>query len=484
MLSNHSPDSHDNIYDNIRRNVRFTGLCLIVLLTLLFIYVSYLQVVQSEYLAFHPLNRRFAEASRKIERGKILDAKHNVLAYSKIINNNNDNNEYGRQYPYGAMYAPVIGYDSIKYGKSGIESAGDIYLSGRNTPEYRLGPINRLFGSKPGNTVLLTVDSNLQETAYRALGSSQGAVVVLEPHTGAILALVSKPSFDPDSIDSNWANISQAQNSPLLNRATQGLYPPGSIIKVLIAELALSANIADKDTRFNCSGSLKIGPDYVLNETNSQAHGRVSLEQALAVSCNVTFGSLALELGRNKIAQGFESFGFSRLLDGEFIESPVHLPEFDRLSDGDLAQIGIGQGSLLVTPLRMAMLAATIANNGTTMKPFLIQKVITLDGTVIKGHVPEKWLSPVSPKLSDSLSKMMVKVVQEGTGTSANISGITIAGKTGTAENPHGAAHAWFIGFAPADNPRVAMAVIVENGGSGGSVAAPIARQIFEQALR
>ncbi|MDF2875449.1 MAG: pbpA [Sporomusa sp.] len=474
-MSNKTMQDH-----SIRRNIHKVALFSIGLLVTLLGYVTYLQVVESNSLSFNPLNRRTAKAALKVERGLITDSHGRIVALSKPT----AQEEYKREYPYDVLFAHIVGYDSLTYGKTGIESSYDGYLSGQINPEHRLGAISQLFKNSTGNNVTLTIDAQLQKVAYQALGANRGAIVAISPKTGAILAMISRPSFDPGSLDANWDNVSQAANSPLLNRATQGLYPPGSIIKVLIAEAALAEQIATGKSEFNCTGALKIGPDYVLPESGNRAHGKLNLEEALAVSCNVTFGQLALDLGRTKMSKSFERYGFSQPLGGDILESPGKLPDFSKLGDGDLAQTGIGQGSLLVTPLRMAMLAATFANRGIMMKPYLVQKITTPDGTVISETSPEKWLSPVEAKLANQVSRMMVTVVKEGTGNKAAIQGIEVAGKTGTAENPHGSPHAWFIGFAPVDNPQIAVAVIIENSGSGGSIAAPAAHEVLVQALR
>lgn len=472
-------NTHDIPHKAIRRSIHKAALFSIALLVLLLSYVVYIQVIESNTLAFHPLNRRTAEASRKVERGQITDIHGKVLALSKL-----SQQEYQREYPYDAVFSHVVGYDSPKYGKTGIEGIYDGYLSGQINPEKRLGAISQLFANGAGNTVVLTVDAQLQQAAYQALGNHRGAIVVMSPKTGAILAMVSRPSFDPNTLDTTWNSISQAASSPLLNRAAQGLYPPGSIIKVMIAEAALAEQLADKNHQFTCSGSLKIGSDYTLTESNNIAHGKLNLREALAVSCNVTFGQLALDLGRTRMAKYFERYGFTQLISSDIQESANQLPDFAKLNDGDLAQTGIGQGSLLVTPLRMAMLASTFANKGIMMKPYLVQKIMTPDGTILNQTSPVAWLSPADSKLASQVADMMVSVVKEGTGSAAALRDIQVAGKTGTAENPHGASHSWFIGFAPADNPQVAVAVIVENAGSGGTVAAPLARQILLQALR
>ena len=464
----------------IRRNIYKVALFSIGLLVTLLGYITYLQVIEGNSLAFNPLNRRTAEAARKVERGLITDSQGKIIAISKQT----AQQEYTREYPGGALFAHVVGYDSPKYGKTRVESTYDGYLSGQIAPERRLGAISQLFKNNPGNNITLTLDTRLQQAAYRALGDNRGAIVAISPRTGAILALVSRPGFNPGSLDANWQDISQAESSPLLNRATQGLYPPGSIIKVLVAETALAEQIATGKREFTCAGALKIGPDYVLPESGNKAHGKLNLEEALAVSCNVTFGQLALDLGSAKLARSFERYGFSRPLTGDITEIPGKLPDFNKLGDGDLAQTGIGQGSLLVTPLRMAMMAATFANRGIMMKPYLVQKITTPDGAVIKEAAPEKWLSPVDAQLASQVSQMMVTVINEGTGKGAAIRNIAVAGKTGTAENPHGSPHAWFIGFAPAADPQIAIAVVLENAGSGGAIAAPAAREVLVQALR
>ena len=460
-------------------NIRKVAFCLLGLLVILFVYLSYIQVIESNFLSTHPLNRRNAEGTRQIQHGMILDKNGEKLAYSE-----KDGDGFKREYPYAAIAANVVGYDSFKYGKTGIESTFNTYLTGMDNQLRHVGAISHLWENQVGNNVILTLDAKLQETAYKALGNNRGAIVVIQPHTGAILAMVSKPSYNPNTLDGQWERLSTANNSPLLNRAVQGLYPPGSIIKVLVADAALTEKVVDFNKTIQCEGSLKVPPDYSLAESGFTAHGSVNLEEALAVSCNVTFGSLALELGGKRMSKAFDRYGFKRPVGQELQEVESHLPDFNSLGNGDLAQTGIGQGSLLVTPLRMAMLASSYANKGIIMKPYIVSKITDFAGDTIKDFMPEEWLKPMSPQMADTIKDMMVSVVNNGTGNAASISGIKVAGKTGTAENPHGASHAWFIGFAPADNPKVAIVVIVENAGSGGSIAAPIASEILKKALR
>lgn len=466
--------------DDLRDNIRKVGFLSVGLLVMLLIYLSYIQLIQGEFLAGHPLNHRYLEAAARVERGQIFDRKGEVLAYSK----GSSENSYERYYPYGPVTAHVVGYSSKRYGITGLEGAFNGYLSGAINPERRFGPIVNLWAEEFGANIKLTLDVSLQKIAYQALGNRRGAVIAIDPRTGAILAMVSKPSFEPGAIDSEWNEIANLPNGPLLNRATQGLYPPGSTIKIMVAEAALAEKIVDEKKEFNCEGSLKIGPDYKLNESGFKAHGKVNLEEALTVSCNVTFGQLALDLGRNRMAKTYERYGFNRSLGDELQEVPSRLPKFNNLSDGDLAQTGIGQASLLVTPLRMAMITAALANNGVIMKPYIVSQVIGNDGSIINEYAPEQFGSPVTPERAAALRRMMAKVVSEGTGYNANISDIRVGGKTGTAENPHGLPHSWFVGFAPVNNPEIVVVVIVENAGAGGEVAAPIARQIISAALR
>lgn len=468
------------MFDEMRANVRKVGMLLLVLLALLFMYISYIQIIKGDFLAGHPLNRRSVEVAARTERGQILDRHGEKLAYSEA----DSEGKFQRYYPYGAIAAHVVGYSTLQYGTTGLENTYNGNLSGATNPQRRFGPVTNLWTAKAGNNIVLTIDAALQEAAYRALGNRRGAVVAIDPRSGAILAMVSRPAFHPETIADDWNTIANAASSPLLNRAVQGLYPPGSILKVMIAEAALAEKIIDTKKTFICEGALKIGPDYELPESNYKAHGKVDLEEALAVSCNVTFGRLSLDLGRSRMAKTFDRYGFSLPVSNELQEVASRLPNFARLGDGDLAQTGIGQGSLLVTPLRMAMLAATIANKGVIMKPYLVTKITAHDGSAVQEFAPGEFLKPTSPALANAIGRMMVMVVSEGTGYAARIPGIEVAGKTGTAENPHGASHAWFIGFAPANNPEIAIAVIVENAGAGGEIAAPVARQIIARALR
>jgi penicillin-binding protein A len=441
----------------------------------LLIYIIYLQVIKADDLASNPLNQRTTAVEADILRGSILDAKGRKLAFSSQVGS--------RSYPMGASMAPVTGYIGEKIGNAGVESFANRQLLGLTENLSRLGPIAQLFVSDKGNDVKLTIDADVQQTAYKALENHRGAVVVLDAQTGAVLAMVSRPSYDPNDIEADWETLNKQTDSPLLNRASQGLYPPGSTLKVMIADAALKEQVTDLQEVFNCTGHLDLGGGYILQESHGAVHGKVNLEQALTESCNITFATLAMRMGATKLDNTFERYGFRKKLGNEIIESMPHLPEFSKLNQGDIAQVGIGQSELLVTPLRMAMLAAAFANHGVIMQPYLMDEVITPGGIIIEKNQQRQWLQVTSPEQAGLVDAFMEKVVLQGTGTAARISGIRVTGKTGTAENSGGDDHAWFIGSADVRGRKLAFAILMENSGGGGTEAAPIAKKIIVDLL-
>ena len=436
----------------------------------LFGYIVYLQVVAAPSLLANPLNTR-GNAALSIVRGDILDINGKELATSSQPGQ--------RSYPYGAIAAPVTGYLGEEIGSAGLEDIAGSDLTGQSRQLQMLGPIGQAIQAGRGNNVKLTVDADIQELAYEALGSNKGAVVVLDADTGAIIAMVSKPAIDPAEVESSWKDLQERKDSPLLNRVTQGLYPPGSTIKLLIADAALDEKVTDLNEVFKCTGKLQIGNEYI-GESHGAVHGdHVTLEDAVTQSCNVTFGTLAMRMHGKGLENAFERFGFFEPIESEFHESKCHLPQFLKLGDGDTAQVGIGQGETLVTPLQMAMLASAYVNKGKVMVPYLVEEVISPTGLVLRKASPQKWREVTSPQRAGIISSFMENVVENGTGGAAAVPGIRVTGKTGTAENAAGADHGWFIGTAELPKRKIAFCVIVENSGGGGAVAAPIARQII-----
>ena len=282
-------------------------------------------------------------------------------------------------------------------------------------------------------------------------------------------------------MEKHWDELTAREDSPLLNRAAQGLYPPGSTFKTLIADAALEAGVTNPDEVFTCTGELAIGSDYVLHESHGEVHGKLHLADALRESCNVTFATLALRLGASGLSSAFERFGIgTELADPELPMAAAHVPEMKRLGDGEIAQTGIGQGALLVTPLQMALVADAFANGGKMMQPYLIAQVLTAQGTPLYEASPTVWRTATTAQRAAVIDGYMADVVAAGTGTAADVAGVRVTGKTGTAENASGTDHAWFIGSAERGGHKIVMAVIVEEGGFGGRAAAGIAHRIIQ----
>lgn len=464
----------------MKDSMRHVFIMIIGLFVLLGGYLTYIQVVQGSELSAHALNRRNWEMSKTVPRGSIVDKNGEIIVRS-VPADAGKNVRYAREYTEGAIFAPLTGFISNKYGKTGLENSFNQYLSGVANPRSQLGPISNLW-QRNGYNVILSIDAAIQRKAYRALGDHKGAVVVMEPGTGRILALVSKPSYDPMQIDSSWQKILENPDSLLLNRALQGLYPPGSAIKPLVAAAALEEGVTSGKKTYTSPGYLKIG-NYTLHEVDARPLGEIGLEKAMALSSNVAFGQMGLDLGGDRLSKYFNKFGFSQKPPLNLPVEQNSLPAFNKLTGGELAQTAIGQGELLVTPMSMALMTSAIANRGVIMKPLLVTGITDDQGKVVKKFSSEVWLKAVAPEMANTVQQLMESVVDWGTGTRAGIRGVRIAGKTGTAENPHGEPHAWFIGLAPVEKPEIVVVVIVENGGSGGAVAAPIARRIFAEAL-
>ncbi|MDQ1636144.1 MAG: penicillin-binding protein, partial [Frankiaceae bacterium] len=407
----------------------------------------------------------------------------------------NDQYKFQRTYPGGALYGNLTGYYGF-FGSTGIEKSEDDLLSGEDKRLF-VRRISDLFTgrSAKGGSAVLTIRPEVQQAAADALGGRKGAVVALNPTTGAVLAMVSQPSYNPAPLASHDGRAAttaeQALNGdsgdPLINRAAQGLYPPGSTFKVVTSAAALS-NGYNSQSQIPAPTSLLLAntrttlPNFQGESCNG--NGRTTLTDALTTSCNTAFAQLGINLpGKDDaLRRQAEAFGFNADLQG--FPLPTSTSRFPQgLDDAQTEISSIGQGNVLVTPLQMAMVASAVANGGRLMKPYLVDKTLAPDLTTLQTTSPEEQGRPMSGDVASQLTQMMQSVVQNGTGTAAQLS-VPVAGKTGSAENvPGRPTHAWFIGFAPADNPQVAVAVIVENGGTGGTVAAPIARQVMSKAL-
>ncbi|WP_039656556.1 peptidoglycan D,D-transpeptidase FtsI family protein [Clostridium tyrobutyricum] len=473
----------NNTLNNIKKVMFVFLICFIGLVS----YMTYFEMIVGPSVVNNGHNRRTWIRRNEVLRGTIYDRNGDALTKSEPINSETQK----REYTGGAIFSHILGYVDQKYGITGLERKYDTDLMTTDIKDSLKSLILNKGRSKKkvGNGVKTTLDMATQKTAYDLLGDNRGAVVVLNPKTGAVIAMVSKPSFDPNNLEDSWSAINKDSSRPLLNRATAGLYPPGSTFKTVTAISALENMPNAQNRTIQDTGSVQIGPDYALHNYNGEVLGTLNLYQAYTHSSNVYFGTLALDLGNNTLKNTAEKFFFNKSIptDGIPVEAS-HFPTLKSYEKGSIAQSGIGQSSVLASPLQMAVVTSTIANDGVMMKPHLVTSVITSSGKLVKTISPESAGQIISSNTADIMKNMMKSVVDNGTGSGAYINGIEVAGKTGTADNQVMGAgsppHSWFIGFAPYDDPQVAIAVIVENGGQGGKAAATIASQVISTALR
>lgn len=442
------------------------------------VYMGYFLQVRSEDVINNSYNARLDSFSDRIVRGKIVSGDGTVLAETQVDADGNET----RVYYYGSVFDHAVGYSTK--GKTGIEALANFYLltSHVNLLE-QVG--NELSGRKnPGDNVHTTLDVELQQAAYAALGDRKGVVIAMEPDTGKVLAMVSKPGYDPNTLLQDWDWLTDEGNGEgqLLNRATQGLYPPGSTFKIVTALEYMREHPGDyKDYQFDCSG-VYVNGDYRIKCYHGTAHGHQDFTLAFANSCNGAFSSLGLGLNLGAFRDTAKSLLFNSLLP---ITGLSYKQSSFQMGPGadtwEILQTSIGQGITQVTPMHNAMITAAIANGGTLMKPYFLNSVETAGGEEIKKFMPASYGSLMTAGEAAGLTELMRAVVTEGTGSAVRTDAYTVAAKTGSAEFETGKeTHAWFTGFAPAESPRLVVTVLVEEGGSGGRVAAPIARQLFD----
>ena len=489
----------------MNRPLRKVALACLLLFGLLLVNVNYVQVVKAEQYRDDPRNSRVLLRTYERARGPIAVVQPGGGRSAVAQSTRTDGPlTYLRTYPGGPAYAHVTGYYSFVFGATGIERGADKVLSGEDDRLAFTRLSDVITGREvEGGSIVLTLDPEAQKAAYDALTSRglKGSVVAIDPRTGAVLAMASTPSFDPSRLSSfDGADIrayskqlNGASEDPLLNRAIARTYPPGSTFKVVTAAAALSSGSTTPDTQIPSPRELDL-PQTSRNLTNfgdSACTGETStLADALRISCNTAFGALGLSLGEDALREQAERFGFN---DDSFT-TPNRVAESVFPTDLDppsLAFSAIGQFEVRTTPLQMAMVAGGVANGGEVMKPYLVQEVQAPDLSLLERADPEVYQRAVEGDVAAELNRMMQLVVSDGSGRAAAIDGIAVAGKTGTAQGAAGAApDVWFIGFAPADDPQVAVAVVVEDGGAegaggtGGKVSAPIAREVMRAVLR
>lgn len=462
---------------NDKKNVPVLVITYFVVLIFIcmFAYIIVFMVRDSETFIANSYNKRQSLYAQKVVKGSILSSDGDILAETVTDSDGNES----RYYPYSNVFAHVVGYDTN--GQSGLEMSSAYYLLKSNQNILKQ-TVNNLKSEKNiGNNVVTTLNTTLQTAAYNALGSNNGAVVILEPDTGKILAMVSKPDFDPNDIDNVIVSTQNTDSSCLLNRATQGLYPPGSTFKVLTTLEYLHENSNYEDYSYECQGE-SIFDGVQIHCSDYAVHGTVSLADSLAKSCNTSFSNIGMSLNKDSFKSLCEDFLFNGDLpyDGYYEKSEFKLNATS--DDSEVPQTAIGQGNTLITPLHNALIMSTIANGGVMMQPYLIDHIETCDGDVVRSFKPTTYGKIISASDAETMKNLLLGVTSYGTASDAFAgASYTIAGKTGTAEfNENMDAHSWFVGFSNVDDPDIVVCVIIENASNTGTYAKYVARQLFD----
>jgi penicillin-binding protein A len=467
------------------------GIALLITMT------AYWKIWAASSLADRRDNARLVYRQLQIRRGLILAANgHTILARNKAVHRNGLT-LYTRRYPFGPLFAHAVGYNTVGDGRTALELAENPYLTASNSD---LATVISNIGSTlqgetvTGDNVITSLSVPAQKAAQQGLEGQglTGAVVAMEPSTGRVVAMYSSPSFDPTRVDENFSRLTAKGGAPLLNRATQGLYAPGSTFKIVTATAALNAGFGPQQLLIDAGGHCIVDEGHQLCNAGTESFGTIDLNTALTNSVNTYFAQLGQKVGQTRLDDTMLKYGFYQL-------PPLSYPTDEMNPSGvysngrmlppgapiDVGRVAIGQERLAVTPLQMATVAATVANGGVRMAPNLVDKVVTPGGSTVYTGKPQQVERVMSPQSAAELTNDMRNVVDEGTGTAANVLGLNVAGKTGTAETGvNGLNTAWFIAFAPAEHPRIAVAVVVEHTPEfGGQIAAPIAAKVIEAYL-
>lgn len=450
--------------------------------------ITYIQVIKASEYQDMPSNNHTINKARFIKRGSIITADGLTLAESV----QQADGTYARSYPNGNLAAHVVGYYSQQYGTMGIENTQNDTLTGSKDYSSWQNALNSLAGiSEPGNSVQLTIDSRIQRAAEQALAGRVGAIVALDPRSGAVLAWASAPTFDNTNIQAaiEAANASGGADTSMYDRATLALYTPGSTFKVLTLASALENGLATLDTIYDSPGRMEIGGADVVS-IGERGHGKISLAKAFALSSNTVFGQVADGLGAEKLVATARAFGYGQQLGLDFTTAASVMPNPEEMTEWELAWAGagqpVGQGHTpgpQATVMQNALMAATIANNGIAMNPYVVSQILAPDGTVLKTTRGHSLGQAVGSGTAEQVKQAMLDVVQNGTGSAAAIAGVKVAGKTGTAETNNANANSTFVGFAPYDTPTVAIAVVIEQNAKGEETAAAVGGQVLRAAL-
>lgn len=461
----------------------------VVLFVALIVNLTWIMGVRAEWFQDRPENKRSIAKEMKIKRGDILGYDGSVMAGTE-----RRSGYYYRAYPNGTLAPQLLGYDSVRYGRSGAEAQFNDVLTGQASDLGVQNWVDKVLGRRPkGSDIRLTIVPAVQKVAQSELQGQKGAIIALDPTTGALIASASAPTYDPARLEDRWATLSKDPGAPLLNRPTQGLYVPGSSFKVVTASGGLDTGKVTPETEFVDTGTYVVFGGKVTNY-GGEVFGPNDFTTAVTLSINTTFAKVGNLLARKRLITAAEQYGF-------YQTPPLELPAGEVVPSGrygkkgllkpgafmnplDVAWAACGQERLLATPLQMALVAGGVANGGRVMKPYYLQEIVNEDGKVVRTTQPEQWLVSTKAATADQLNQMMQRVVNAGTATAAALEGIQVAGKTGTAEKGDGTNLAWFIGFAPAEDPTVAVAVVIEDTQStGGEAAAPLAAAVLKTAL-
>lgn len=462
--------------DNAREILSVMIFFVVVFLSMM-VYLGHFVATNEQELINNSYNSRQELLLSQNYRGTIYSADGQALAETIF---DSAGNEY-RDYPYDNLFSHVVGYSTN--GRTGVEAFSNYYLINSNI-SMADKVANTTAGVKnPGNNVYTSLDVNIQEAAYKALGVYDGAVVVTEVSTGRVLAMVSKPDFDPNQIVEMWDSLQEdTESSVLLNRATQGLYPPGSTFKIITALEYIREN-PDTYNKYSyvCNGSYKNGNDKIKCYHGS-VHNHVDLTKSFAKSCNSSFANIGMSLDKDEFKDTLDSLLFHQDLPWNFLHAQSSTPVNTDLSDSEMLQVSIGQGKVQMTPLHLNLITAAIANDGVLMRPYVVDRIEDANGNMVRSYKPTAYGALMTEEESAILQELMVEVVESGTGTRIQGYGYTVAGKTGSAEYNSNTddSHAWFTGFAPVENPEIAVTVIIEGAGSGGDYAVPMARRVFD----
>lgn len=454
------------------------------LFLVLIVYLTSIEIFYRDEYSSSNLNSRTLAKEENVMRGTIYDRNGEVLAYSKM-----DEGVQKRYYPHISLYSHVIGYSSKTYGKSFIEKTHNSYLLGEDSINAVFNLKNLIKGDmSEGNDLYLTIDHPTQQKASSMMDKYRGALVALNPQTGEIIAMVSKPDFNPNEtyLTKSWSELNSSEYSPFLNRATMGLYPPGSTFKTVTAAMLFDSEL-DGEVVNDETGKAVID-GYTLANTKNAVYGETDIVKAFTRSSNVYFATVGSHLSSDYFKKTAEKLMFNKKFGFDF---PYTTSKFQtsKMTEAERAATAIGQGKTLMSPLHLAMVTGAIANGGKMMRPYIVSSVETPGGTVISKTSPSSLSNPISEEAADFVKELMIDTVAYGTGTNAQIPGLDVGGKTGTAENEKTAedpekTHALFVAFAPGDEPEIAVAVVLEYAGStGGSIAAPIAREVIRTYL-